>query len=434
MLQCRRASTPALCPATPNACRRGFGEAAPELLQRYRVPHLFRHDLLACLGYRREDYRQGKAINQSTNQSINQPIQARKHILRAVLPEGGLVLSGRGSSHAAAEPAAASNELSHPFCVSCYLLRQPCCNFFSNSFPDRGKLDVLKYVVICAGGWWSGPPAAAPAGTSTPLPRQLGTRCCLVHMDGLRRWVTSTCGACSAVQCRCCSGSRKRTGTTLHPPPTLPPIRLAHAGRKRWALYPPGRTPPGMQLSVDSDGNPSFQVHACGRVRWAGMFAGWCIGLPAAGRRTSLWGRGALLTLVQRSNSSSCTFSVGRSVCTVACQPSDPQQSPPPPPGAPPAEEPDLASVVAGSVPAAAARPEAPGGCAGARADALPSGRYPPSGGRCTSMRPLLPACQPARAAAVRSARKLTLPVLALSCLQSTPSPRPTPLPLQLID
>ena len=41
-----------------HACaRRGFGEVAPELLDQYRVPPVFRHDLFAPLGYRREDYR-----------------------------------------------------------------------------------------------------------------------------------------------------------------------------------------------------------------------------------------------------------------------------------------------------------------------------------------------------------------------------------------
>lgn len=45
--------------AAPNAIHfcSNFGEAAPEMLGMYEVPHIFRHDLFACLGYRREDYR-----------------------------------------------------------------------------------------------------------------------------------------------------------------------------------------------------------------------------------------------------------------------------------------------------------------------------------------------------------------------------------------
>lgn len=35
-----------------------FAEAAPQLAAQYSVPHLFRNDLFACLGYKREDYRQ----------------------------------------------------------------------------------------------------------------------------------------------------------------------------------------------------------------------------------------------------------------------------------------------------------------------------------------------------------------------------------------
>ena len=44
-------------PPTALCARSGFGEAAPELLGMYEVPRIFRHDLFASLGYRREDYR-----------------------------------------------------------------------------------------------------------------------------------------------------------------------------------------------------------------------------------------------------------------------------------------------------------------------------------------------------------------------------------------
>lgn len=39
--------------------RSSFAESVPELAAQYAVPHLFRHDVFACLGYRREDYRRG---------------------------------------------------------------------------------------------------------------------------------------------------------------------------------------------------------------------------------------------------------------------------------------------------------------------------------------------------------------------------------------
>jgi hypothetical protein len=45
-----------LCTTLTLPCR-GFGEAIPELLGQYSVLSIFRHDLFACLGYRREDYR-----------------------------------------------------------------------------------------------------------------------------------------------------------------------------------------------------------------------------------------------------------------------------------------------------------------------------------------------------------------------------------------
>ena len=34
------------------------------------------------------------------------------------------------------------------------------------------------------------------------------------------------------------------------------------AGHKRWALYPPSRVPPGVEVSIDSDGSPGFEVKA----------------------------------------------------------------------------------------------------------------------------------------------------------------------------
>ena len=36
------------------------------------------------------------------------------------------------------------------------------------------------------------------------------------------------------------------------------------AGRKRWALYPPGRVPPGVEVGIDDEGMPDFQVTAVG--------------------------------------------------------------------------------------------------------------------------------------------------------------------------
>lgn len=47
------------------------------------------------------------------------------------------------------------------------------------------------------------------------------------------------------------------------------------AGRKRWALYPPGRVPPGVELGIDDDGQPDFQ--ACHSVVvWAVVRGAWC--------------------------------------------------------------------------------------------------------------------------------------------------------------
>ena len=38
--------------------------------------------------------------------------------------------------------------------------------------------------------------------------------------------------------------------------------RRTHAGRKRWALYPPGRVPPGVLVNIDADGSPFFEVQS----------------------------------------------------------------------------------------------------------------------------------------------------------------------------
>lgn len=39
-------------------------------------------------------------------------------------------------------------------------------------------------------------------------------------------------------------------------------------GRKRWALYPPGRVPPGVEVGIDDEGMPDFQVTAVDFLRF----------------------------------------------------------------------------------------------------------------------------------------------------------------------
>lgn len=49
--------------------RSSLAETAPQLAAQYTVPHLFRHDLFSCLGYKREDHRQANSsgVNQLTS-------------------------------------------------------------------------------------------------------------------------------------------------------------------------------------------------------------------------------------------------------------------------------------------------------------------------------------------------------------------------------
>lgn len=51
-----------------------------------------------------------------------------------------------------------------------------------------------------------------------------------------------------------------RPAAAKAPPVYLSPMARRPAGRKRWALYPPGRVPPGVQVHIDADGHPSFQA------------------------------------------------------------------------------------------------------------------------------------------------------------------------------
>ncbi|KAL4448536.1 hypothetical protein ABPG75_005755 [Micractinium tetrahymenae] len=52
-----------------------------------------------------------------------------------------------------------------------------------------------------------------------------------------------------------------RSGASWHVDPSATSAwNTLLSGRKRWALYPPGQVPPGVQVHIDADGHPSFQA------------------------------------------------------------------------------------------------------------------------------------------------------------------------------
>lgn len=126
----------------------------------------------------------------------------------------------------------------------------------------------------------------------------------------------------------------------------LLPLLCSTAGRKRWALYPPGRVPPGVSVAIDDDGMPDFQAGRPFLLLFCGMFA-------ACGAS----GRGSHMP------------SVASAFFCTRCLPA---------PSPPCSADPHLAAVVPGGVPAAGARPAAAGGAAaGGRHDLRACRRVP---------------------------------------------------------
>lgn len=144
----------------PQPCS-GFGEHAPEMLALYRVPSLFRYDLFAVLGYRRDDFRRGWIV----------------------------VLAG--CTEPCRHTAECASLSAHPFTV----LPTPCPR------PNR------RWLVLGparSGASWHVDPSATSA-WNTLLAGVLLARCCFSSLLLARRWcLQHTVGRSATAAAPCC--------------------------------------------------------------------------------------------------------------------------------------------------------------------------------------------------------------------------------------